>query len=73
MVDANGPKEISEPPPTVENNPNDEDLARINNNPDLLNQYLVREKVVDTIRSFFKDQASVRSSPRFGSRSFNRT
>ena len=29
---------------------------RIKNNPDLLNQYLVREKVVDAIRSFFKDQ-----------------
>jgi len=29
---------------------------RIKNNPDLLNQYLVREKVVDTIRSFFKNQ-----------------
>ena len=29
---------------------------RIKNDPKLLGQYLVREKVVDTIRSFFKDQ-----------------
>lgn len=29
---------------------------RIKNNPDLLKTYLVRENVIDTIRSFFKDQ-----------------
>jgi lysyl-tRNA synthetase class 2 len=29
---------------------------RIKNNPKLLDQYLVREKVIDTIRSFFKNQ-----------------
>lgn len=29
---------------------------RIKNDPKLLNQYLVREKVMDTIRSFFKNQ-----------------
>ncbi len=29
---------------------------KIKENPNLLDQYLVREKVVDTIRSFFKDQ-----------------
>jgi lysyl-tRNA synthetase class 2 len=29
---------------------------RIKNNPKLVERYLVREKVVDTIRSFFKDQ-----------------
>lgn len=29
---------------------------RIKNDPKLLNQYLVREKVIDTIRKFFKDQ-----------------
>jgi elongation factor P--(R)-beta-lysine ligase len=29
---------------------------KIKNNPELLNQYLVREKVVDTIRSHFKNQ-----------------
>lgn len=29
---------------------------RIKNNPELLKTYLVREKVIDTIRSFFKDQ-----------------
>jgi len=29
---------------------------RIKNNPKLMDQYLVREKVIDTIRSFFKDQ-----------------
>jgi lysyl-tRNA synthetase class 2 len=29
---------------------------KIKNNPELLKKYLIREKVVDTIRSFFKDQ-----------------
>jgi lysyl-tRNA synthetase class 2 len=29
---------------------------RIKNNPKLMEKYLVREKVIDTIRSFFKDQ-----------------
>ena len=29
---------------------------RIKNNPKLIGQYLIREKVIDTIRSFFKDQ-----------------
>lgn len=29
---------------------------KIKNNPELLKRYLVREKVIDTIRSFFKDQ-----------------
>ena len=29
---------------------------RIKNNPKLINRYLVREKVIDTIRSFFKDR-----------------
>ena len=29
---------------------------RIKNNPELVNKYFVREKVVDTIRSFFKEQ-----------------
>jgi lysyl-tRNA synthetase class 2 len=29
---------------------------RIKNDPQLLDQYLVREKVIDTIRAFFKDQ-----------------
>lgn len=30
---------------------------RIKNNPKLIDQYLVRERVIDTIRSFFKDRA----------------
>jgi elongation factor P--(R)-beta-lysine ligase len=29
---------------------------KIKNNPELMSQYLVRENVIDTIRSFFKDQ-----------------
>lgn len=29
---------------------------RVENNPELLEKYLTREKVIDTIRSFFKDQ-----------------